>query len=206
MWTMSAYFALFCSAAASAAPHSALMWLVCKSFARVFTTVTSHVRLRPLSQRTRVKPSGGFPSALSKPFGYFMAVTLARLGALHCGGWSDGYGWNDLCFICVAVRECLMWWLLWHMDKGVPRQELVPCADWLRRGWPRLYDAQTACVDWKRIKLVAAVLDSRRQQPCSIRFACCIFPNMLDVAGHLGSMQSCRSCASCRSRLRARRR
>ena len=45
------------------------------------TSLTSHMRLRRLCHGTGVKPSGRFPSPMSRPVGSFVAETSARFKA-----------------------------------------------------------------------------------------------------------------------------
>ena len=82
-WIMSTYFALFCNAAASAALQGVTDVVGVLEFARVSTTVTSYVGMRPHCQGTRDKPSGPFQLPLSRPVGSFVTGILARLKALH---------------------------------------------------------------------------------------------------------------------------
>ena len=98
---MSAYFALFRSAAASADPHRVVNVVGVWEFVWVSTTVTFHVGRRTLCQRTRINPSGRFPSPPSRPVDSFAAGTLARLRALH------------------VARSMWWWWWWWWVERLV---------------------------------------------------------------------------------------
>ena len=79
----SAYLTIFLAAANSAAAPSLKADAATYEWAKVSTTVTSHIKHSPLRKVLSVMPSGRLPSDLARLEGSFIDETCARVRARH---------------------------------------------------------------------------------------------------------------------------